>query len=228
MPKKRDLTGIRFGKLTVVSRVGNAFRWHCNCDCGGTVTAEGSNLRKGATKSCGCFRKEIGHIKNLTHGMTDTRAYGTWSNMKRRCHAPTHDKFKYYGGRGIKVCDRWLHSFENFMKDMGPCPAGGSIERKDSSGNYEPSNCEWATKVAQANNKSSNRLETVGGVTRTLAQWATISGVNYKALHARMSAGWTIEKALSVPVKTSKKLQTDIAAPENQSTARRRQSRPAF
>lgn len=159
----RDLTNQTFSRLTVIEQSGPLYRcrqrsWLCKCECGKTKIIAEPSLKKGLTKSCGCLAKEHGH--NMTkHGRTRTSEWFSWQSMKARCLNPNHIKFKNWGGRGIKVCDRWINSFENFFKDMGPRPSlKYSIDRfPDNDGNYEPSNCRWATMKQQNNNTRRNK-----------------------------------------------------------------------
>ena len=162
MPKGNDITGQRFGRLTVLSHAGttkekpgNVKRrvalWKCRCNCGSEITVIGANLRNGTTKSCGCLERDILYERNFKHGLTDTRENRIWRGMLTRCRNLNHKDFKYYGGRGIRVCERW-EVFENFLADMGPCPEGYSIERVDNNRNYEPSNCKWIPQEDQAKN----------------------------------------------------------------------------
>jgi len=169
MTAKIDLVGQRFGRLIVVAaagqwRVTRKAAWRCLCDCGQEKITSGEYLRAGKTTSCGCFQREDLAARRLKHGATKKNShwpeYGVWLTMKNRCTRPDQDSYKYYGGRGILVCDRWikgngLHGgFECFIADMGRRPTPlHSIERVNNDGNYEPSNCKWATKQEQAQNR---------------------------------------------------------------------------
>lgn len=152
------MVGVRFGRLVVMSigHGGKAKMMNCACDCGNDASIAYSNLIRGNTKSCGCWRIEYGSIRgksHFSHGKSSTRTYRAWISMRRRCSSSTHKDYQWYGARGITVCDRWLHSFENFLSDMGEVPTGQSLDRIDSNGNYEPGNCRWATNSQQQSNR---------------------------------------------------------------------------
>jgi hypothetical protein len=162
-PMRRiDLTGQKFGRLTVIIAVGsrNGRRlWQCRCECGRKLIVTGSNLRTGNSNSCGCFHRDRATERgraSKTHGhWTNGQAsptYRSWLAMHARCKHPNMNGFEFYGGRGIKVCIRWKR-FENFLADMGERPDGQSLDRIDSDGNYEPSNCRWATAIEQRHNQ---------------------------------------------------------------------------
>jgi len=133
------------------------------------------------------------------HGMTHTRTYRIWKHMIRRCENPKDDGFALYGGRGITVCARWRKSFAAFVTDMGICPARMSIDRKDVNGNYEKTNCRWASAVEQGNNKRNNVFLTVDGVTKTLAEWARETGFERAVLGDRLKRGWSHEQVVKTP-----------------------------
>lgn len=130
-----------------------------------------------------------------------TRSHSIWQNMKARCSNPNNTHYKYYGGKGVKVCERW-QSFDNFYADMGESPPKATIERIDSDGWYEPSNCRWATRAEQMRNISRNVNLTLNGITQCLSDWATQLGINRATLQGRMLRGWPNEKVLTTPVGT--------------------------
>lgn len=154
--KALDLVGQKFGRLLVQSRSasrGGKSMWACICDCGKSVDVCGTNMTLGVTKSCGCLISEFAKSAFTTHGMSKTRTYRIWRDMINRCHYEKYPERHLYGGRGIVVCDKWRASFDAFLVDMGVAPGWGSIDRINSNGNYEPSNCRWATASEQARNQ---------------------------------------------------------------------------
>ncbi len=152
-----DLTGQTYGRLKVIkklARVNKQQRWLCECDCGKIVDCQGGNLRSGQTRSCGCLSKEIAGNRFRTHGMSKTSEFYIWHGIRCRCHNKSDPAYKWYGALGVTVCDQWRTSFEAFIADVGFRPSKKhSLDRINPYGNYEPSNCRWATWSEQASNK---------------------------------------------------------------------------
>lgn len=232
-----DRTGQRFGKLVVISlapKRGRRTFWNCLCDCGGEREIVADNLVSGHTVSCGCVHSEMLIERNRTllakHGHVfhgkPSRTYMSWTAMRSRCERPNDIGHKNYGGRGIKVCDRWKN-FENFLADMGERPDGKTLDRfPDKNGNYEPGNCRWATPLEQAANRREYKIAlplrqspefyrraqlkgaatrasksaiTAFGKTKTLQEWGAELGMSRKGIWQRVSRGWPAEKAVSIP-----------------------------
>lgn len=211
MGKFIDLTGQKFGRLTVVERVENYVtpkgiqmpQWKCKCDCGKEKVVRGHDLKRGNTTSCGCLRREkmfeIGK-NSTTHGHSRERLYRIWADMKSRCYNPNSIKYYIYGAEGKTVCDEWLHDFEAFYKwAMANGYADNlTIERIDGTKGYSPENCRWATKKEQNVNKRNNHLITYNGKTQTLSQWADELGISRAVLYMRINKlHWDIERALT-------------------------------
>jgi hypothetical protein len=204
------MIGQRFGLLVVV-RPGNDHRcpggqlrkrWVCACDCGNEKSIFAPDLRSGHTRSCGCERKRSAS-ERATHGMTTTAEYAVWQGMLNRCRNPRVKAFPLYGGRGIKVCERWMNSFEDFFADMGARPSSShSIERQDPHGNYEPGNCIWATALEQANNKRRTRWVVYRGQPMSLCDAVRKAGsvIHHEAAAGRIfKCGWTVDDAVETP-----------------------------
>lgn len=181
--EKLDLIGLRFGTKVVIEECGRTstgqIKWKYRCDCGTEKIAASSSVRK--SYSCGCKNKTC-----KTHGMSNTRVFKIWSSMLRRCRDKNHICYKYYGERGITVCERWL-KFENFYSDMGDPPELFSIDRINPNGNYDPSNCKWSSTKEQNGNKTTTIFMTLDGVTMNLTQWAKKIGVSPASLHHRVA-----------------------------------------
>lgn len=195
--------GDRYGRLVVVEPRGSNARglrlWACRCDCGTVRVVPGNALRTGNTKSCGCARSASISVAMRRHGQAAerTREYASWRSMKARCYSAAHKSFADYGAVGISVCARWRDSFESFFADMGPRPAGTTLDRKDRLGNYEPENCRWATHLEQTRNRRNTKLLTIGGVTLAAEEWAQRTGVKRTLIYARLRLGWSDERAVS-------------------------------
>lgn len=184
-PKRllHDLTGKRFGKLTVISYYGVSTKkqiyWLCNCDCGNKVYAKTTALTHGHKKSCGCLQLECGHL-NYKYGCRTNRLYTIWRGMKARCLNTNNTSYQLYGGRGISICNEWLNDFSSFqLWALNNGYADNlSIDRIDTNGNYEPNNCRWATATDQNNNKRNNHYLTIDGEIKTLSEWCKIYKVD--------------------------------------------------
>lgn len=196
---QKDLTGMVFGKLTVL-RIGEKhgvnYHWICQCACGSEASIRGSALRHGEALSCGCLRKERAIKANTTHGKSKDGAYSSWQSMMHRCYDKSHDQYHRYGGNGVIVCDRW-HDFSSFFEDMGSRPYGKTIDRKNSEGNYEPNNCRWATKKEQANNRTNNKPISFNGREMNVRDWGDLLGIPWQTIYSRLRAGWPVGRALT-------------------------------
>ncbi len=196
-----DKTGQTFGRLIVTSRVksssGDRAFWLCDCECGEVVAVRSGDLQRGHTKSCGCLRA----IHGCSGKNGRTSEYVAWVDMRIRCFNPNHRYYVRYGGRGISVCKQWDSSFESFLGDMGEKPSPKhSLDRIDNDGNYEPTNCRWATPLEQSNNRSSLVWITANGETHTQTQWSLKLGGVSTLVGSRLSTGWTKEQAVLTPV----------------------------
>lgn len=194
MAARLDLTGMRFGRLTAVSsfKVTAKTTWVCECDCGKSTTVTCGDLRAGKTKSCGCLKEDIQALwtpRHTQHRLSGIPEYSVWRQALRRCSNGKDKAFRNYGGRGISMCAEWANNFTVFLADMGPRPAGMTLERRDNNRGYDPGNCEWADRRTQGNNKRSNKHITHDGKTLTLREWADLLGINYSTLRSRVSSG---------------------------------------
>lgn len=200
--KQKDIIGKKFGRLTVIkfSHIDKNKKHRyfiCKCNCGNTKTICSYRLKYGYTKSCGCLRKELGKNMLTTHGMSKIKEYQTWVGIKARCINKKEPAYMNYGGRGIKICDRWKNSFENFYEDMGERPKRKSLDRIDNNGNYCKENCRWATRKEQQRNTRTNIMITYKGKTFCAKEWAEKLNIKYPTLYYRIKSGWNIERAFT-------------------------------
>lgn len=187
-----DLTGKRFGRLTVVGRAenrGDEITWDCVCDCGNHTTIRGVHLRSGHTQSCGCFHHERQVTSHTKHNASRHPLYRVWRGIKDRVHIPSNKKYHNYGGRGITVCEEWDNDFSSFYKWAlsNGYKKGLEIDRIDVNGNYEPSNCRWVKHIVNSNNRRNNIRIEHDGETHTIAEWSRITGIKYSTLYMRVA-----------------------------------------
>lgn len=198
MGKFIDLTRKKFGRLTVESRVSDiSHKWNCICDCGSYAVVAGGNLRSGHTRSCGCLASEVTSAVKTKHGYSRKTGrngmYPVWAQMIARCTRKTHKQYPDYGGRGITVYEEWAgkDGFIAFLRDMGERPLGTSLDRIDNNSGYSPWNCRWADRVTQARNTRKNRFLTIGNESKTIAEWAVVSGIGVATIQHRIRSGKT-------------------------------------
>lgn len=215
--RKLDIVGEKFGMLTVVERADDYItpsgakltRWRCRCDCGSETIVTGTALRSGSTRSCGCLRDTLVGNLNKSHGESKTRLYRIRLDMIKRCYREQNKEYEQYGGRGIRVCDEWLHSYEKFKEwaisagyDENEDPVNMSIDRIDVDGDYCPENCRWVDRKTQARNTTRNAYFTYNGETKCLSEWCEELNISYGAVRARINErGWSFEKAITTPIK---------------------------
>lgn len=194
-----NLTGKQFDRLTVLglyARNKGSLFWICLCTCGRVKAIVTGSLVSSKVRSCGCLKIEA----QTRHGLAKksvarNRTYATWMNIKSRC---SDIKNPYYGGRGIQVCERWQSSFAHFLADMGMRPSSKhSIDRIDNNGDYEPSNCRWATAKTQSHNRSTTRIVVFQGIGLTITDHARRVGLSPSLVRNRLSRGWTLHRALT-------------------------------
>jgi len=200
----KNIIGNKYGFLTVVEELPRRKKYirifRCLCDCGNYKELSYSNLTTGHTVSCGCYWLERIKNSNSTHRLSKTPTYNSWHNMINRCYIESHEAYKYYGGRGITVCDRWLNSIENFIEDMGYRPKGKTLDRIDNNKSYSKENCRWATPVQQLNNRRCSVFYEYNGERKTIKEWSIEKEIPYDRLRERIKKlGWSIEKALTTP-----------------------------
>lgn len=222
MRKFIDLSGQRFGFLTVLRRDGNHMRkykskrdrkgpilWLCRCDCGQEIRARSDLLIRGRRKSCAMNgHKNMEYLKDLPRSPRHDAPseYSTWEHMLRRCYYKKDDKYSIYGARGITVCERWRTSFLSFLADMGRKPTPQhTIDRKNNDGNYEPANCRWATAKEQGRNLRRSVYVEYNGERQLLMDVADRAGLNRAVIYGRLKMGWSLEDSLTTPVRPRRK-----------------------
>ena len=199
MGKFKDLTGMRFGRLTVIERAENKGRnvcWNCRCDCGNEVVVKRDALISGDTQSCGCLHVERAHNLNLTHGMTGTKVHRAWKSMKTRCFNSNFKYYANYGGRGITIYPAWINfqAFYDYVSKLPHFNEGGySFDRIDNNGNYEPCNLRWSSRQVQNSNTRQNHYVEYEGEKMILKEAARRSGIPYDTLRNRIRRGDTGE-----------------------------------
>lgn len=204
MPRLIDLTGIRFGRLTVETRTINAHArpcWRCRCECGDVIDVDGRSLSGLHTKSCGCLRSDTTTKRNQRHGAAYragvTAEWKAWQAMKQRCYNANNPNYPQYGGRGIRVCERWLDDCATFLRDMGHRPPRFTLDRIEVNGDYTPTNCRWASRRVQSNNRRNNIRVTFDGANMTVSEVANLTGLDYAALLRRTTKeGQTADEAV--------------------------------
>lgn len=208
MRKRTYLTNRVFGKLKVVGQASDYIspggqthaRSICLCECGRKVFVTNYNIKSGKQKSCGCVPK-MKHAIRGKHGHSNSLIYAAWTAMIQRCRNPRNECYYRYGGRGIKICKRWL-SFKNFLQDMGERPDGMTLDRKNNDGDYKPSNCRWATNKTQNRNSRGCVILTVLGITGCISELAEHFKIKRSAVGGRLHLGWAPEEAFTTPVKS--------------------------
>ncbi|MDX8367895.1 hypothetical protein [Cytobacillus sp. IB215665] len=217
-----SLEGHRFGRWVLIERVNHPKykMWHCKCDCGNEKDVNENNLKRGKSISCGCHRKEKLHKLKSVHNCEPRKLYNVWLAMRRRCYLETTRGYEHYGGRGIEVSEVWRHDFEAFRdwSLSNGYKEGLSIDRIDNDGNYSPENCRWVDRKTQNNNKRNVRKIEIKGATKTLAEWAQISGIKHNTLTSRLAYGWTNEELLT---------ETEGKGTNGTTTKRKIKSKPA-
>lgn len=199
MSKYFDLTGKKINSFSVLNRVENKWRkarWLCQCECGKEVVLYSSELLSKNVKLCReCFMNTF-----IKHGKSKSKEHKCWMDMKDRCTNPQDKSYKNYGGRGIRYCKEW-ESFEAFYKHMGDAPSKKhSIERENVNGDYEPSNCKWATRKEQSINKRNTVFAEIDGVIKSVVEWCEIYNVDYKRTSRRVRNGMDIKEAIKIPL----------------------------
>ena len=219
---RSDISGMVFGRLTVISpeercEKPGILKWLCMCECGTSSRVLASKLKSGLTQSCGCLKRERMSARTVKHGLflgdKRPKLWSTYSGMLSRCSNPDNQDYAGYGGRGIKVCDRWLngdgvsHGYFLFVKDMGPRPSSAhSLDRRDNDLGYSPENCRWASAKQQARNRRSNRKIVVNGEAMALSEYCDRYHLNFVLMNQRMCRGWSLDRAVAQPARRSRSI----------------------
>lgn len=206
------MTGRRFERLAVIRRTAPPAHlkrkesrfWECRCDCGSSVVLSSTALVKAQSRSCGCLQRDTLTARNTTHGMTNSRAYRLWLLMKQRCSASSGNTARHYRTKGVSIAPEWF-DFERFLADMGEPGPEDTLDRIDNGKGYGPDNCRWATRAEQVVNRTNTIWLEVGGVKKTLTEWAQTAGLKRAALYSRIfTLGWDAERAVSTPASGSR------------------------
>jgi hypothetical protein len=210
MKRKQINVGDKFGKLTVLRKIlekspqssRNTYHklYQCVCDCCNSVIVPHKMLSSGHKRSCGCLRAEIERNKSIIYNIKHKELLYVWKTMKQRCLCKTNKDYRLYGGRGITVCNEWLNDFYSFndWAEKNGYKKGLMLDRINNDGNYEPSNCRWATPTEQANNKRTNKWITINNETKTLKQWCDKLNLSYSTTNSRLQRGWSVDEAFNI------------------------------
>lgn len=197
--------GEKYGRLTVIEYVGkdgyNHKLFKCKCDCGNEIVSLGCNIKRGRTKSCGCYKRDLLKEIHTTHGKRNHPLYSVWRSMRKRCENPKDIGYRLYGGRGIRVCDEW-NDFQNFFTwaiENG-YKSGLTLDRIDVNSNYMPSNCRWASMKVQNNNKRNTIYISAYGQVHTIAEWEEITGINHETIYRRIKRRGCKDESVLLPV----------------------------
>jgi hypothetical protein len=215
--KTIDISNNRYGKLVAIERsknISGKTAWKCKCDCGNITYVSTSNLTCNRIKSCGCLKLEKLLERSTTHNQRHTHLYDVWKSIRQRCNNPKNRGYHNYGGRGITICEEWDKSFETFYKwsyangysteNQKDEKLKLTIDRIDNNGNYEPSNCRWVDRKTQASNTRIAKFFTINGETKCFSEWCRIFGIHRATFDRRIKNGWSIEKAITTPIKKKK------------------------
>lgn len=208
---KEDLIGKKFGRWTVIENGGRyknrAALWLCECECELKTQRLilGNALKKGLTKSCGCYNAEVSKERFTTHGCSYERLFSIWSHMNYRCSNEKDKKYHNYGGRGITVCDEWKYDYNAFKEWslVNGYKDKLQLDRANNDQGYSPDNCRWVTCKQNSNNKRDNRFIEINGLVKTIAEWSELSGLKWSTISSRIKMGWKNEELL-IPLRSHK------------------------